>query len=88
MFSFAMKNYASLAKIEHCFLEVGHTQNENDSVHSVIAETAKKIPVYTPEQCATVVRGARRNKRPHAVKDMSSGDFFLLQRNVKRTENL
>ena len=49
MFSFAMKNYASLDKIEHCFLEVGHTQNENDSVHSVIAETAKKIPVYTPD---------------------------------------
>ena len=56
MFSFAMKNYASLDEIEHCFLEMGHTQNENDSVHSVIAQTAKKIPVYTPEKWATVVR--------------------------------
>ena len=88
MFSFAMKNYASLDKIEHCFLEVGHTKNVNDSIHSVIAETAKKIPVYTPEQWATVVRGARRNKRPYSVKEMSSGDFFAFKEMSKVLKNL
>ena len=88
MFSFAMKNYASLDKIEHCFLEVGHTKNVNDSVHSVIAETAKKIPVYTPEQWATVVRGARRNKRSYSVKEMSSGDFFAFKEMSKGLKNL
>ena len=88
MFSFVMKNYASLDKIEHCFLEMGHTQNENDSVHSVIAETAKKIPVYTPEQWATVVRGARRNRRPYVVREMSSGDFFAFKEMSKGLKNL
>ena len=88
MFSFVMKNYASLDKIEHCFLEVGHTQNENDSVHSEIAETAKKIPVYTPEQWATVVRGARRNMRPYSVKEMSSGDFFAFKEMSKGLKNI
>ena len=79
MFWFTIKkNDAFLDKIEHCFreVEVGRTQNEKDSVHSVIAQTAKKIPVYTPEQWATVVRGARRNKKPYSVKEMSSGDSF------------
>ena len=63
MFWYCMKTMPTVDKIEHGFLEVGHAQNENDSVHSVIARAAKRIPVYTPSQWATVAQGARRNKR-------------------------
>ncbi|GFR72538.1 transmembrane and TPR repeat-containing protein 2 [Elysia marginata] len=76
MFWFCMKTMPVAAKIEHGFLEVGHTQNENDSVHSVIAQAAKRIPVYT----ATVARGERRNKRPYTVKEMTAQDFFDFRR--------
>ena len=33
--------------IEHGFLEKGHTQNENDSVHSTISTAAKKTHLHT-----------------------------------------
>lgn len=76
MFWYCMNTLPSIDKIEHGFLEVGHTQNENDSVHSVISRASKRIPVYTPEQWASVVRGARRSKNPYSVKEMAGGDFF------------
>lgn len=62
--------------VEHFFLERGHTQNENDSVHSVISRAAAHIPVYTPEQWAQTVRGARRGKNPYCVKEMMASDFL------------
>ena len=83
-----MKTMPTVDKIEHGFLEVGHTQNENDSVHSVIARAAKRIPVYTPSQWATVAQGARRNKRPYSVKEMSAQDFFDFKAISNRVKNL
>ncbi|GFS06994.1 DNA repair protein rhp54 [Elysia marginata] len=88
MFWFCMKTTPAVAKIEHGFLEVGHTQNENDSVHSVIAQVAKRIPVYTPGQWATVARGALRNKLPYAVKEMTAQDFFDFKAISKKIKNL
>ncbi|GFS27495.1 DNA repair protein rhp54 [Elysia marginata] len=88
MFWFCMKTMPVVAKIEHRFLEVGHTQNENDSVHSVIAQAANRIPVYTPGQWATVARGPRRNKRPYAVKEMTAQDFFHFKAISKEIKNL
>ncbi|GFO46251.1 DNA repair protein rhp54 [Plakobranchus ocellatus] len=76
MLYYAMDNYSSLQELEHCFLERGHTQNENDSVHSVISRAAKNIPIYTPEQWAAVIRGARRGKHPYNVRELTSTDIF------------
>ena len=88
MFWYCMKRMPTVDKIEHGFLEVGHTQNKNDSVHSVIARAAKRIPVYTPSQRATVAQGARRNKRPYSVKEMTAQDFFDFKAISNRVKNL
>ena len=61
--------------IEHYYLEKGHTQNENDSVHSTIERAARKIPVYTPDQWCSVVRTARKNGQPYVVHEMVPGRF-------------
>ena len=57
-------------------MERGHTQNENDSVHSVISRATKKISIFTPQQWAAVVRGARRGKHLYIVKELTSSNFF------------
>ena len=57
------------------FLEVGHTQNENDSVHSTIERASRRQFIYTPDQWSSVARGARHGK-PYTVKDMDLLNFF------------
>ena len=64
-----------IQQIEHYYLEKGHTQNENDSVHSTIERTARKIPVYTPDQWCSIVRSARKSK-PYVVNEMVPGSFL------------
>ena len=61
--------------IEHYYLEKGHTQNENDSVHSTIERAARNIPVYTPDQWCSVVRAAKKNGTPYVVHEMVPGSF-------------
>ena len=51
----AMNKRSFPQEIEHCFLERGHTENENDSVHSVISRAAKNIPILTPKQWAALL---------------------------------
>ena len=66
--------------IEHYYLEKGHTQNENDSVHSPIERAARKIPVYTPDQWCSVVRTAKKNGQPYVVHEMVPGSFSDFKR--------
>jgi len=61
--------------IEHYYLEKGHTQNENDSVHSTVERAARKIPIYTPDQWCSVVRGAKKIGEPYVVHEMVPGSF-------------
>lgn len=49
MYIRALQKY-KLDKIEHFFLESGHTQNENDSVHSLIERKTKHFEIYSPQQ--------------------------------------
>ena len=77
-----------LTSIEHKYLEKGHTQNENDSMHSAIESASRNISVYTTPQWATIIQTARRNQ-PYSVKEMSSTDFYdfkLLSENIKNFE--
>ena len=37
-------------EIEHIFFVSGHSQNDGDSMHSVIERNSKHVPVYTPTQ--------------------------------------
>ena len=49
----------SFEQIEHKFLEIGHTFNENDSMHSTIETALRKRSVYDTSQLATIIEGAR-----------------------------
>lgn len=76
-----------ITKIQHTFLEKGHTHNENDSVHSAVEFAGRNIPVYTTQQWAAVVRGARRKGDAYEVTEMDSTKFLdfkaLAERYIK-----
>jgi len=61
--------------VTHSFLEVGHTQNENDSVHSNIERVSHRSSLYTPDQWAAVI-GTARSKKPYVVTNMELEDFY------------
>lgn len=60
-------------KIRHTFLEKGHTQNEGDSIHSVIERAARNIDIYVPSQWYTLARTACK-KTPYIVTEINA--FF------------
>ena len=59
----------------------------------MISKAAKNIPIFTPQQWAAVVRGARRGKHPYIVKELTPSDFFdfkqhaVALKNYERDEN-
>ena len=57
------------------YLERGHTQNENDSVHLAIESSCKHVNLYTTSQWATCMQVARRSN-PYYVTEMISENFF------------
>lgn len=62
--------------IHHCFLEVGHTQNEGDSVHALIEKSAKNELIYTPTEWFCLVRWAKQKGKPYIVEELQYTDFF------------
>lgn len=77
---FSLYNHLTLkhsVTIRDTYLERGHTQNEGDSVHSVIERAARNIPVYTPNQWISIVRLARRTK-PYEVVELFQSDVYNL----------
>ncbi|XP_031329067.1 uncharacterized protein LOC116160073 [Photinus pyralis] len=86
-FLYVLLLYAAVTynlKITLRFMEVGHTQNEGDSMHSVIERCARRIPVYTPAQWYTIARVACI-KKPYIVKEMEQKDFFDLKNLLSKT---
>ena len=83
---FIVGSNQSVDSITHSFLEVGHTQNENDAIHSVIKQAARKLQIYTSEQWSAVIWGARRNK-PFFVKGMQLSDFSDFKAVSKHVRN-
>jgi hypothetical protein len=69
-----------IEKIALCFLEKGHTQNENDSVHSTIEQARRNLNIFVPEQYFSLVRGARRSKAPYEVHEMDQSNIFDLKK--------
>ncbi|CAH2095603.1 unnamed protein product [Euphydryas editha] len=86
MYLYALCNY-KIQSITHKFLITGHTQNENDNVHSVIEKQVKKFlkssPIYIPEQFITLIKTARKTGVPYNVKEMSYWDFYDLKHLVR-----
>lgn len=82
MYMYALSNFP-IKSITHKFLITGHTQNENDNVHSVIEKEVKKFlkssPIYVPEQYMTLIQTARKKGRQYTVKSMTYSDFYDLK---------
>ncbi|XP_052278769.1 uncharacterized protein LOC127877153 [Dreissena polymorpha] len=73
--------------MSHKYLERGHTQNENDSVHSSIEKSCKNIKIYTTSQWCTCMQMARRMK-PYSVTEMGSDNFFDFKHLSTKVRNL
>lgn len=82
LFLYIVRKY-DVASITHKFLIVGHTQNEVDSIHSVIEKEKKRAlrsgPVYIPAQWYQLVRMAKKKGTPYKVTEMSTNDFVDLK---------
>lgn len=76
----------NLESVEQKYLEKGHTQNENDSVHACIERASRPICVYTSAQLVTVISTARR-KNPYHVKEMDLPNFFYFKFVSKMLKN-
>ncbi|XP_045778740.1 uncharacterized protein LOC123876489 [Maniola jurtina] len=82
MYMYALANFR-IKSITHKFLISGHTQNENDNVHSVIEKEVRKFlkssPIYVPEQYITLIKSAKKRGNTYNVKGMLYSDFYDLK---------
>ena len=78
----------NLKTINHTFLEKGHTETKNDSVHATFERKARNIEIYSPQQWFAVVRSARSSKQPYIVCEMTSGDFINFKEMSSKVRNL
>lgn len=53
--------------ITHIFLVVGHTQNEGDSIHSVIERKTRNVLIYTPDQATANAKPYVHCKRNNSI---------------------
>lgn len=84
---FAFYNYVVQKyniKIKHTFLEKGHTQNEGDSIHSVIERASRNIPIYTPDQWYTLVRTCKKIN-PYMVIELCQENIFDMKDLSRKT---
>ena len=65
----------NLTCIQHKYLEKGHTQNENDSIHATVEASSRHVSVYSTSQWAACIRASRR-KHPYIDKEMDLCDFL------------
>ena len=63
-----------IKKVNHYFFESGHSQNENDSVHSVIERAVKYIEVFVPEQWYMLIRSA--SKKHYNVIELDPSQIY------------
>lgn len=88
-FIYSMWEYASATlkvTIVHRFLEVGHTQNEGDSMHATIECAKKGKVIYVPSQWVTLDRCAKLNKNSYLVFEMSNEDFLNFKPMVENAD--
>lgn len=64
-------------EIEQKYLEVGHTQMEVDSAHSLIErKMGRRKEIYLPSDYLRIMREARQNPFPYEVFELTHLDFF------------
>lgn len=74
LYQYIVQKY-DVESITHRFLEVGHTQNEGDSVHSVIEGASNNRTIYTPEQWFNLIRWAKTSGEAYRVQEMTINDI-------------
>lgn len=57
------------------FLEVGHTHNPGDCMHSLIERNSKCVEIYTPGQWYQLIRNAAV-KKPYEVQEIQQEEIF------------
>ena len=57
-------------QITHYYLEAGHTQNEGDSMHSVIEKASRRVNIYSPMQWYTLASSAKKSGSSYSVNEM------------------
>ncbi|GFO07055.1 guanine nucleotide-binding protein g(s) subunit alpha [Plakobranchus ocellatus] len=77
-----------LNSLTHVFLEKGHTETENDSVHATIERKVRNIQIYSPEQWLTAVRTARVSIRPYVVTEMTRSNIIDFKGMALKVRNL
>ena len=85
MYLKALADNPTVESITHKYLEVGHTQNEADSMHACIERAIGRTPVYSPHQYYFVARTAKKTGAPYNVTEMAEfSDFkYLVDTNTK-----
>lgn len=64
-------------EIRHVFLEKGHTQNEGDSMHSVIERKCNGHDIYSVHQWISLIKTAKRSKtNPYKVVEVNQDMVF------------
>ena len=64
-----------LTSICHKYLEKGHTQNENDTMHSLIERASIHIEIFSTTEWAAVIKCACR-KKPYLVTLLEQSDIY------------
>ena len=71
----ALYKIEQLKEVEYIFLEKGHTQNANESIHSNIEQAKKGIEIHHPCQWTTPIQTACL-KQPYIVKQLNQDENF------------
>lgn len=78
-FFFAMMLFASAKYnivFQHIFLEPGHTQNENDSIHARIESEAKLRELFDIDEWIELIESAKQEEPMYEVKLLKRTDIF------------
>ncbi|XP_050551786.1 uncharacterized protein LOC126911028 [Spodoptera frugiperda] len=74
----------------HKFLEKGHTQQEDDSVHALIEKSSKRKFIFCPEEWYTLVRWCKTSGDAYEVIEITQDqilDFKMCLNDFKLTKN-
>jgi hypothetical protein len=80
LYQYALKIFPNLKTITHKFLIRGHTQNEGDSIHSVIEKqiklSLKSSPIYTTYQYVQIKRDSKKKAPLFKVEELAHSNFL------------
>ena len=78
MLSQVLWQFQNIESMEWFFLECGHTQNENYSIHSVIEQNKKGVSIYHPYWWITLIEIFYKS-RPYIIQPIRQEDYVNFQ---------